>query len=43
MPAMSQEQSQEIARAGEVGSVLDDIPKATIEIKMGLMMFSSCM
>ena len=43
MPEMNQEQSTEVAIAGEIGSALDDIPKATIEIKTGLMMFSYCM
>jgi len=43
MPEMNQEQSTEIEKAAEIGSVLDDIPGTTKEIKMGLMMFSTCM
>jgi len=43
MPDMNQEQSNEVAIAGEVGSVLDDIPKTAREIKMGLAMFSKSM
>jgi len=43
MPDMNQEQSTEVVVAKEPGSVLDEIPKCTYEIKAGLIMFASCM